>query len=129
MISETVCSKNPYEDSSDLVLIKAKKLQYQNCWGETETEMKETAKIVPKFRFHSGRIRLISHSLIPFEERVKAARAKIRKMNKEERWRLIEESFGMWESYPGDWLIRMREGTLQYKYSTESQIITYAISR
>lgn len=93
------------------------------------TVIKATRKIIPKFKFYSGKISVIAQYPLSFEKRVKAARAKIKRMNGEEKWQLIEESFGMWEDYPENWLTRMREGTLDYRYSTESQITIHAISR
>jgi len=92
------------------------------------TVIKATRKIIPKFKFYSGEIRIIAQYPLSFENRVKVARAKIKRMNDEEKGQLIEESYGMWEGYPGDWLIRMREGTLDYRYSTESQVTIHAIS-
>lgn len=96
---------------------------------DSSTVIKTTRKIVPKFKFYSGKISIIAQYPLSFEKRIKAARTKIIRMNDEEKWQLIEESYGMWEGYPEDWLTRMREGTLDYRYSTESQITIHAISR
>lgn len=95
---------------------------------DSSTVTKATRKIIPKFKFYSGEIRIIAQYPLSFENRVKTARAKIKRMNDEEKWQLIEESYGMWEGYPENWLTRMREGTLDYRYSTESQITIHAIS-
>jgi hypothetical protein len=59
---------------------------------------------------------LVDKYPLSLEERVKKVREKLSKMTKAEKWKLVEQSFGMWEDYPEDWLDKLREGTLNFEY-------------
>ena len=72
--------------------------------------------------------RLIGKYPLTLDERIREAREKLKKMSMDKRWKLIEESYGMWEDYPEDWLERLREGTLFFNDMGESSDINYVLS-
>ena len=73
-------------------------------------------------KFKKLQVKPITNFPLTFEERMKLAKQKLAKMSDEEKWKLIEESYGMWENYPEDWLKKMREGTLPVIHSMRSDI-------
>jgi hypothetical protein len=49
---------------------------------------------------------------LTLNERIKKAKDELNKMSRTEKWKLVEESFGMWENYPPDWLEKLKKGNL-----------------
>lgn len=83
----------------------------------------------PKSRYSSKLIsgRLVDKYPLSLDDRVKEARKKLAKMTKAQKWKLIEESFGMWKDYPEDWLERVREGTWIYNYTRDTNESNYFV--
>jgi len=83
----------------------------------------------PKSRYSSKVIsgRLVDKYPLSLDDRVKEARKKLAKMTKAQKWKLIEESFGMWKDYPEDWLERVREGTWIYNYTRDTNESNYFV--
>ena len=99
---------------------------------ETDSSNEKAFVIVispPKSRYSSKIIsgRLVDKYPLSLDDRVKEARKKLAKMTKAQKWKLIEESFGMWKDYPEDWLERIREGTWIYNYTRDTNESNYFV--
>lgn len=54
--------------------------------------------------------RLVGIYPLSLDERIEKAKDKLCRMSRAEKWKLVKESFGMWENYPVDWLDELRKG-------------------
>jgi hypothetical protein len=54
--------------------------------------------------------RLVAKYPLTLDERIEEAKDKLHRMSRAEKWKLVKESFGMWENYPQDWLDKLRTG-------------------
>lgn len=63
---------------------------------------------------------LVGKYPLSLDERVEQVKEMLSKMSRAEKWKLVEESFGMWEDYPQDWLDKLREGNLTFHYQIDS---------
>jgi len=83
----------------------------------------------PKSRYTNKTIsgRLVGKYPLSLDDKVKEAQKKLAKMSKAQKWKLIEESFGMWKDYPQNWLERIREGTWIYDYARDTNESEYFV--
>jgi len=83
----------------------------------------------PKSRYSSKVIsgRLVDKYPFSLDDKVKEARKKLARMSKAQKWKLIEESFGMWKDYPEDWLERIREGKWIYNHARDTNESNYFV--
>jgi hypothetical protein len=70
---------------------------------------------------------LVGKYPLTLDERINEVKKKLSKMSRVEKWKLVEESFGMWEDYPQDWLDKIRKGILSNNYKMDSSNRPYAI--
>jgi len=95
----------------------------------------KVTKVVPSRRISSERevitvevpSALVGKYPLTLDERINEVKEKLSKMSRVEKWKLVEESFGMWEDYPQDWLDKIRKGILSNNYKMDSSNRPYAI--
>ena len=49
------------------------------------------------------------------EDKINEIDAELAMLSQPEKWKLVEESFGMWADYPADWLDRLRSGKANHQ--------------
>jgi len=71
--------------------------------------------------------RLVGKYPLTLDERIKEVKEKLSKMSQADKWKLIKESFGMWENYPQDWIEKLRKGILNIDHMIDSNNRSYVI--
>jgi len=71
--------------------------------------------------------RLVGKYPLTLDERIKEVKKILSKMSKNDKWKLVKESFGMWENYPQDWIEKLRKGILKIDHMIDSNNRSYVI--
>ncbi len=70
---------------------------------------------------------LVGKYPLTLDERIKEVKDKLSKMSRDDKWKLVKESFGMWENYPQDWIEKLRKGILNIDHMIDSNNRPYVI--